>query len=149
MEKDAKSGGGGASREDDDNDGGRDEGTEYTHGTLEPGQPYFGECVDDLLSTRTGADGARYQDPNMYGAGGLARLMLQNQEWNNGTRRVLLALGRYLTPTLRRNHGQRDAERRRRGTYNPYASLVALARLAIHLAHPLFHTPVYRANEAT
>ena len=63
LEKDAKSGGGGggASREDDKDDGGRDEGTEYTHGTLEPGQPYFGECVDDLsLSMRTGVDGARY-----------------------------------------------------------------------------------------
>ena len=79
LEKDAKSGG--ASREDDDDDSGWDEGTEYTHGTLEPGQPFFGESVDDLsLSTRTGADGARYQDKNMYGAGGLARLTLQNQE---------------------------------------------------------------------
>ena len=105
MDKDAKTGGG-ALREDDVDGGGRDEGTEYTHGALEPGQPYFGECADYLsLSTRTGADGARYQDPNMYGAGGLARLTLQHQEWNNGTRRVLLALGRYLTPTLRRNHG--------------------------------------------
>ena len=52
LEKDAKTGGG-ASKEDDDDDGGRDEGTEYTHGTLEPGQPYFGECADDpSLSTR-------------------------------------------------------------------------------------------------
>ena len=81
LDKDAKTGGGGALREDDDDDGGRDEGTEYTHGTLEPGQPHFGECVDDLsLSTMTGADGAKYQDPNMYGAGGLAKLTLQNQE---------------------------------------------------------------------
>ena len=70
LGKDAKSGGGGASREDDDDDGGRDEGTDYTHGTLEPGQPYFGECVDNLLFTRAGLDGARYQDPNMYGVGG-------------------------------------------------------------------------------
>ena len=81
QEKDAKSGGG-ASREDDNDDGGWDEGMEYTHGTLEPGQPYFGECVDDLsLSTRTGADGARYQDPSMHGAGGCSSLTqtLQNQ----------------------------------------------------------------------
>ena len=38
--------------------------------------------MNNLLSTRTGPDGARYQDPNMYGAGGLATLTLQNQEWN-------------------------------------------------------------------
>ena len=56
----------------------------------------------------------------------------------NVTRRVLLALGRYLTPTRRRNHRQRDAERRRRGTYEPYALLVAPARLAMHLDHPSF-----------
>ena len=36
LQKDAKSGGGGALREGDDDNGGRDEGTEYTHGTLEP-----------------------------------------------------------------------------------------------------------------
>ena len=52
LDKDAKTGSG-ALREDDGDDGGRDEGTEYTHGTLEPGQPYFGECMDDLsLSAR-------------------------------------------------------------------------------------------------
>ena len=42
--------------------------------------------MDDLsLSTMTGVDGARYQDPNMYGAGGLATLTLHNQarnEWD-------------------------------------------------------------------
>ena len=81
LEKDGKSGAG-ASREDDEDDAGMDEGTEYTHGTLEPGQPYFGESADNLLLTRNGADGTRYQDPNMYGAGGLPTPTLQNQEWS-------------------------------------------------------------------
>ena len=67
----------------------------------------------------------------------------------NGIRRVPLALGRYLTPTCQGDHRQRDAERRQRGTYEPYASFVALARLVMRLAHPLLHTPVYRQNEAT
>ena len=29
--------------------------------------------MDNLSSTRTGTDGARYQDPNMYSAGGCSR----------------------------------------------------------------------------
>ena len=37
------------------------------------------ECVDNLLFTRTGPDGARYQDPNMYGAGGCSRRRCRTQ----------------------------------------------------------------------
>ncbi|KAG6809077.1 hypothetical protein H0H92_001693 [Tricholoma furcatifolium] len=52
------------------------DGTEYTHAEnssgLAPASGYFGESADNLLVTRTGADGSRYQDPNAeYGAGGL------------------------------------------------------------------------------
>ena len=72
---------------------------------------------------------------------GWPRRRCRSRSGMNGTRRVLLALGRYLPPTRQRNHRQRDAERRRRGAYELYASLVALARLAMRLAHPLLHTP--------
>ncbi|KAG6917556.1 hypothetical protein DXG01_002025 [Tephrocybe rancida] len=64
---------------DDDDEGSvlPDDGTEYTHpenGGLTPGAQsgYFNESADNLLLTRTGTDGTRYQDPNAeYGAGGL------------------------------------------------------------------------------
>lgn len=53
-----------------------DDATEYTHGsTMAPhGGAYFNESNDNLLLTRTGADGMRYHDANAsspYGAGGL------------------------------------------------------------------------------
>ena len=122
LEKDAKSGGGGgASREDDDDDGGRNEGTVYTHGALEPGQPYFGECVDDFgLSTRTGVDGARYQDPNMYGAGGLATPTLQIQEWNEWNKRSPVNPG----PVPYSNASKESSSKRRRTPSKAYLRAV-------------------------
>ncbi|KAF5369698.1 hypothetical protein D9615_010145 [Tricholomella constricta] len=67
------------SRDDEDEEGSvmPDDGTEYTHpenGGLTPGaqSSFFNESADNLLLTRTGTDGTRYQDPNAeYGAGGL------------------------------------------------------------------------------
>jgi len=53
-------------------DVGPDDGTDYTHGNdgLTPPTGYFGDSADNLLLTRTGGDGSRYQDPN-YANGGL------------------------------------------------------------------------------
>ncbi|KAH9482104.1 Chitin synthase 6 [Psilocybe cubensis] len=57
-----------------------DNNTDYTHGTAEggngnglaPPSGYFGDSADNLLVSRTGADGARYHDANAhYGEGGL------------------------------------------------------------------------------
>ncbi|KAG5641699.1 hypothetical protein DXG03_004417 [Asterophora parasitica] len=79
------------SRDGDDEDDasvGPEDGTEYTHpenGGLTPGTPFFGESADNLLLTRTGADGARYQDPNAeYGAGGLNTPNTQGGFSNSG-----------------------------------------------------------------
>ncbi|KAG5652272.1 hypothetical protein H0H81_005583 [Sphagnurus paluster] len=72
AEKDAKLG-----VHDDDDDGSimPDDGTEYTHGEnggLAPPAGFYNESADNLLLTRTGADGARYQDANAeYGVGGM------------------------------------------------------------------------------
>lgn len=56
-----------------------DDGTEYTHpehaGLAVPGRTsgFFNESADNLLLTRMGPDGTRYQDPNAeYGSGGLS-----------------------------------------------------------------------------
>jgi len=66
-------------REDDESIGG-DEGTEYTHtdhhgGALHPpsNPGFFSESADNLLLTRMGTNGTKYQDPNFdgYGGGGL------------------------------------------------------------------------------
>ncbi|KAG6888077.1 hypothetical protein C0992_009697 [Termitomyces sp. T32_za158] len=69
-------------RSQDDEDEGSmlpDDGTEYTHpeqaGLAVPGTTsgYFNESADNLLLTRMGPDGTRYQDPNAeYGGGGLS-----------------------------------------------------------------------------
>ena len=71
----------------------------------------------------------------------------------NGIRRVLLAVGRYfITPTHQRRLRVSSSMRRKTTSTSylqPYASLVALARLVMHLAHPLLHTPVYRPNKPT
>ena len=72
----------------------------------------------------------------MYGAGGLATPTLQNQEWNEWDKKSSVSPGP--VPYSNPSKEQRDAERRRRGTHQPYASLVALARLAMHLAHSSF-----------
>ncbi|KAG6877249.1 hypothetical protein C0993_009166 [Termitomyces sp. T159_Od127] len=68
-------------RSQDDEDEGSmlpDDGTEYTHpehaaGLAVPGMSgSFNESADNLLLTRMGPDGTRYQDPNAeYGGGGL------------------------------------------------------------------------------
>ncbi|KNZ77066.1 Chitin synthase 8 [Termitomyces sp. J132] len=67
-------------RSQDDEDEGSmlpDDGTEYTHPEHAglapvPTSGYFNESADNLLLTRTGPDGTRYQDPNAeYGGGGL------------------------------------------------------------------------------
>ena len=50
--------------------------------------------MDNLLSTRTGTDGARYQGPNLYGDSGLSTPTLQNQEWNEWDKKSRVSPGR-------------------------------------------------------
>ena len=146
LDKDAKTG---ALSEDDGDDGDRDEGTEYIHAilslvtlTLERvwitfcprGRGRMGRDTRTRICTVLVVAHADVAKPN-------------------GIRRVLLAVGRYfITPTHQRRLRVSSSMRRKTTSTSylqPYASLVALARLVMHLAHPLLHTPVYRPNKPT
>ncbi|KAF8165979.1 chitin synthase [Crassisporium funariophilum] len=76
--------------EEEEEDEGDDGNTDFTHaeGLAPPTGGYFADSADNLLLTRTGTDGVRYQDPNaQYGSGGLHTPTLPREDtgaWGSG-----------------------------------------------------------------
>ncbi|KAF8868757.1 chitin synthase [Gymnopilus junonius] len=92
-------------------DFGADDNTEYTHGEgglAPPSMGYFGDSADNLLVTRTGPDGSKYQDPNaQYGSGGLATPNTPYGQWGSEYDKKEGELG---TPELPYGGGSRKEE---------------------------------------
>ncbi|KAF8871933.1 P-loop containing nucleoside triphosphate hydrolase protein [Gymnopilus junonius] len=97
-------------------DFGADDNTEYTHGEgglAPPSMGYFGDSADNLLVTRTGPDGSKYQDQMLnMGLVGLQLLIHPMVSGDRSTtrRRANLARLNYLTVVVEEGGGWHSRE---------------------------------------